>query len=110
MSETTRRLAAIAFADVVDWSRLIEMNDVATLRAWKALRATLIEPSIRERSGRLLEIAGDSVLVEFPSAVAAVIQPAWHPITSRMKTLVEVLAIDSTSRPASIIDSTSRSR
>ena len=72
MSETTRRLAAIAFADVVDWSRLIEMNDVATLRAWKALRATLIEPSIRERSGRLLEIAGDSVLVEFPSAVAAV--------------------------------------
>lgn len=57
---------------MVDWSRLIGLNDVATLRAWKALRATLIEPSIRERSGRLLEIAGDSVLVEFPSAVAAV--------------------------------------
>ncbi|HUQ76786.1 MAG TPA: adenylate/guanylate cyclase domain-containing protein [Burkholderiales bacterium] len=70
--ETTRRLAAIAFADVVDWSRLIEMNDVATLRAWKTLRATCIEPSIRKHSGRLLEIAGDSVLVEFPSAVAAV--------------------------------------
>jgi class 3 adenylate cyclase len=65
-------LAAIAFADVVDWSRLIEKSDVDTLRAWKALRSELIEPTIRRYSGRLLEIAGDSVLVEFPSAVAAV--------------------------------------
>ncbi len=32
---------------------------------------------------------------------AAVIQPACRPITSRMKTFVEVLAIDSTSSPAS---------
>jgi len=72
VAETERRLAAIAFADVVEWSRLIERNDVETLRAWKALRAELIEPSIRSHGGRLLEIAGDSVLVEFPSAVAAV--------------------------------------
>ena len=67
-----RRLAAIAFADVAGWSRLIEQNDVETLRAWKTLRAELIEPKIREHGGRLLEIAGDAVLVEFPSAVAAV--------------------------------------
>jgi class 3 adenylate cyclase len=56
----------------VDWSRLVEKSDVETLRAWKALRSALIEPAIRKYSGRLLEIAGDSVLVEFPSAVAAV--------------------------------------
>lgn len=67
-----RRLAAIAFADVAGWSRLIEQNDVATLTAWKAVRGQLIEPKINEHSGRLLEIAGDAVLVEFPSAVAAV--------------------------------------
>ena len=72
VTETTRRLAAIAFADVVDWSRLVESNDVGTLRAWKALRSGLIEPAIQRHGGRLLEIAGDSVLVEFPSAVAAV--------------------------------------
>ncbi|HWM41933.1 MAG TPA: adenylate/guanylate cyclase domain-containing protein [Burkholderiales bacterium] len=72
MTETTRRLAAVAFADVVGWSRLIEKSDEATLHAWKALRADLIEPAIRQHNGRLLEIAGDSVLVEFPSAVAAV--------------------------------------
>jgi class 3 adenylate cyclase/TolB-like protein/tetratricopeptide (TPR) repeat protein len=57
---------------VAGWSRLIEKSDVATLRAWKALQADLIEPTIRRHGGRLLEIAGDSVLVEFPSAVAAV--------------------------------------
>src|SRR5215510_12925312 len=68
----TRRLAAVAFADVAGWSRLVEIDDAGTLRAWTALRATLIEPKIREYGGRLLEIAGDAVLVEFPSAVAAV--------------------------------------
>jgi class 3 adenylate cyclase/TolB-like protein len=72
VAEITRRLAAIAFADVAGWSRLIEKNDVETLRAWKAMRAALIEPKISEYGGRMLEMAGDSVLVEFPSAVAAV--------------------------------------
>ena len=70
--EITRRLAAVAFADVAGWSRLIEKSDVGTLQSWKALRSTLIEPKIIEHGGRLLELAGDSVLVEFPSAVAAV--------------------------------------
>lgn len=64
----TRRLAAIAFADVVGWTRLIERSDVETLRAWKALRADLIEPKVREHGGRLLEVAGDAVVIEFPSA------------------------------------------
>ena len=72
MPETTRRLAAIAFADVAGWSRLIAQSDVGTLRAWKALQAEVLEPTIRQHRGRLIEIAGDSVLVEFPSAVAAV--------------------------------------
>jgi TolB-like protein/Tfp pilus assembly protein PilF len=68
----TRRLAAVVFADVAGWSRLVEKNDVDTLRAWKALRADIIEPRTREHGGRLLEVAGDAVLIEFPSAVAAV--------------------------------------
>ena len=79
-ASVTRRLAAVAFADVVNWSRLIERNDVATLRSWKALRSELIEPKIQEHGGRLLEIAGDSVLVEFSSAVAAV---SWALDTQR---------------------------
>ena len=77
----TRRLAAIVFADVVGWSRLIEQSDVETLRAWKALRSDFIEPKIAEYGGRLLEIAGDAVLIEFPSAVAAV---SWALDVQRM--------------------------
>jgi TolB-like protein/class 3 adenylate cyclase len=79
----TRRLAAVAFADVAGWSRLVERNDVDTLRAWKAVRAEIIEPRIREHGGHLLEIAGDSVLVEFPSVVASV---RWALDTQRAMT------------------------
>ncbi len=75
-----RRLAAIAFADVAGWSRLIEKNDANTLRAWKELRSDLIEPVILEHGGRLIEVAGDAVLAEFPSAVAAV---SWALATQR---------------------------
>jgi len=72
VGDITRRLAAVTFADVAGWSRLIEKSDVDTLRAWKAVRADVIEPQIDAHRGRLLEIAGDSVLVEFPSAFEAV--------------------------------------
>jgi TolB-like protein/class 3 adenylate cyclase len=67
-----RRLAAIAFADVVGWTRLIERDDAAAVSAWKSVQRELIEPNIKAFSGRLIEVAGDAVLVEFPSAVEAV--------------------------------------
>ena len=67
-----RRLAAIAFADVAGWTLEIERDDAATLQAWKTLRSEVIEPLIRVHEGRLIEIQGDSMLVEFASAVAAV--------------------------------------
>jgi adenylate cyclase len=67
-----RRLAAIAFADVVGWTRLVERDDAAAVSAWKAVQRELIEPNIKAFSGRLIEVAGDAVLVEFPSAVEAV--------------------------------------
>jgi TolB-like protein/class 3 adenylate cyclase/Tfp pilus assembly protein PilF len=76
----TRRLAAIAFADVADWSGHVAKSDVDALRAWKALRADIIEPKLVEHGGRVLEIAGDAVLVEFRSAVAAV---TWAVDTQR---------------------------
>jgi adenylate cyclase len=80
VSTVTRRLAAIAFADVVGWSRLVERNDLDTLRAWRALRTDLIEPKFREHGGRLHETSGDALLIEFSSAVKAV---AWALETQR---------------------------
>ncbi len=72
MASITRRLAAVAFADVAGWSRLVEANELEAVRAWNALRTGLIEPKIREHAGRLVDLAGDAVFVEFPSAVDAV--------------------------------------
>jgi class 3 adenylate cyclase len=67
-----RRLAAIAFANVVGWSRLVERDDVAAATAWKAVQVELIKPHMPAFGGRLIEVAGDAVLVEFSSAVEAV--------------------------------------
>jgi TolB-like protein/class 3 adenylate cyclase/Flp pilus assembly protein TadD len=80
VSSVTRRLSAVAFADVVSWSSLIEQNDVRTLRAWKALRSELIDPKFREFRGHLQQTTGDGILVEFASAVDAV---SWALETQR---------------------------
>ncbi len=67
-----RRLAAILAADVVGYSRLMEMAEAATLARLKAHRAELIDPLLVEHGGRLIKLMGDGALVEFPSVVEAV--------------------------------------
>lgn len=67
-----RRLAAILSADVVGYSRLMEVDEDGTIAALRALRAEVFDPRIAECGGRIANTAGDSLLVEFPSAVAAV--------------------------------------
>jgi adenylate cyclase len=71
-SAINRRLAAIAFADVAGFSRLMALNDVETVRRWKALRTQVMEPHMIRHGGRLVDLAGDGMLVEFTSAVNAV--------------------------------------
>ena len=67
-----RRLAAVAFADVVGFSKLVAQDDVAAMQDWKELRAILIEPKIEEHHGKTLRVVGDGMLIEFGSAVDAV--------------------------------------
>jgi adenylate cyclase len=71
MEQITRRLAAVAFADVASWSHLVEVNELRALRGWNSLRTRVIEPLIAAHHGRLVDMAGDAVLVEFTSAVDA---------------------------------------
>ena len=83
MSALNRRLAAIAFADVAGFSRLMALNDVETVRRWKELRTLVMEPHMLRHGGRLVDLAGDGMLVEFSSAVNAVrwaadVQRAQH--------------------------------
>jgi len=69
---TVRRLAAILVADVVGYSRLMELDEVGTLTALKAHRDELFDPVIAEHRGRIVKLMGDGTLVEFASVVDAV--------------------------------------
>ena len=71
-SAIRRRLAAIAFADVAGFSRLIALNELETLRRWKILRTEIMAPHMERQGGRVTQTPGDAVLAEFPSVVNAV--------------------------------------
>ena len=72
MQREQRRLAAILAADVAGYSRLMAVDEAGTLARFRALRAEVIEPKIAEYHGNIVGSAGDSLLVEFASAVNAV--------------------------------------
>ncbi len=63
------RLSTILVADVVGYSRLMREDETGTLECLKSLRKELVQPSIRERTVKLM---GDGLLAEFPSIVEAV--------------------------------------
>src|SRR5829696_8875597 len=66
-----RRLAAIFVADVAGYARLINHDEVGTLRTLAAHRQ-IMDGLIAAHGGRIANTAGDSVLAKFPSAVDAV--------------------------------------
>jgi len=66
-----RKLVAVLAADVVGYSRLMGADEAGTLLHLKTLRAEVIDPKIAQFNGRLVGTAGDSLLIEFRSAVDA---------------------------------------
>ena len=72
MQRERRKLAAIVAADVVGYSRLIGVDEEATIQALRSHRLEFIDPAILEHGGRIANTAGDSLLLEFASAVDAV--------------------------------------
>ena len=67
-----RRLTTILATDVAGYSRLVGEDEEGTLQRLRALRAELINPAIERHRGRIVNTAGDSILVEFTSVVDAV--------------------------------------
>lgn len=67
-----RRLTTILAADVAGFSRLIAADEEGTIAAQRGHREELIDPLLDEHGGRIANTAGDSLLIEFPSAVGAV--------------------------------------
>jgi adenylate cyclase len=67
-----RRLAAVMAADVVGYSRLMELDEATTLAALKDRRRRILNPLLATHQGRIVKLMGDGFLAEFGSAVNAV--------------------------------------
>src|ERR1700751_3203344 len=68
---TTRRLAAILAADVVGYSRLMEVDEEGTHERLQAHFRLQIEPKIDQYHGHVVKRTGDGLLAEFLSVVDA---------------------------------------
>ena len=66
-----RRLAAIVAADVVGYSRLMDLDEVGTARTLLEHRS-VTDVLVAKHGGRIVKTTGDGVLLEFPSVVDAV--------------------------------------
>lgn len=78
----TRKLAAIFYADVAGYSRLMGLDEVGTHRQL-AVSLDLIADRIQNAGGKVVHYAGDAILASFDSVVAATncaigIQRAMH--------------------------------
>lgn len=67
-----RRLSAILAADMVGYSRLVEVDEIGTLERHRAFLDEIIAPAIDSFNGRLVKEMGDGILSEFPSVIEAV--------------------------------------
>jgi adenylate cyclase len=67
-----RRLAAIAFVDIVGYSILMARDEARTHQSWMSVLRDVIRPLALEHHGNIVKSTGDGVLVEFASALDAV--------------------------------------
>lgn len=82
-----RRLVAIAFADIAGYSILMAAAEQRTYERWMALLGEVIRPAVQHWRGRLIQISGDGIVVEFTSALDAV---EWaRDLQSRLRLMPE---------------------
>jgi class 3 adenylate cyclase len=67
-----RRLAAILYADMVGYSRLMELGETSTLEVLRAIWDGLAVPVVAAGGGRIVGTAGDSMLALLASVIADV--------------------------------------
>ncbi len=66
-----RRLVAVVAADVVGYTRMMEMQEQDTHQRLKRLRSDVLEPEVAARHGRIIRNTGDGFLAIFDSALNA---------------------------------------
>ena len=67
-----RKLVSVFVADVVGYSRLMELDEEGTHARLNAIQQDLLKPKISEHRGQIIKNTGDGALVEFASVVDAV--------------------------------------
>jgi adenylate cyclase len=67
-----RKLTTILVADLVDYSRMMAVDEERVIARLRAVRAGIVDPEIELSGGRIIKSMGDGLLVDFPSPVAAV--------------------------------------
>jgi adenylate cyclase len=70
-TEVDRKIAVILVADVVGYSKHMERDENATLKAYAECEK-ILKTCLKKYKGSIFNTAGDSALAEFPSAVNAV--------------------------------------
>jgi len=60
-------------ADVAGYSRLMERDEAGTHARLLEIRAEVTDPAVRRHGGRIVRTVGDGILVEFPSAMSALV-------------------------------------
>src|SRR4051794_41794230 len=67
-----RRLAAIAFTDIVGYSILMASDERRTHARWMWILDEIIRPEAAKHHGVIVKWTGDGLLAEVPSALGAV--------------------------------------
>ena len=70
-TDIDRKIAVILVADVVGYSKHMERDENATLKAYAECEK-ILKTCLKKYKGSIFNTAGDSALAEFPSAVNAV--------------------------------------
>ena len=88
--EGSRKLMAILAADAAGYSRLMQIDDRGTVATLDAYRAIFRE-HIEAHEGRIVDMAGDSILAVFDSPTEAVraafeiTSPRFTPMRKRIR-------------------------
>jgi hemerythrin-like metal-binding protein len=67
-----RRLAAVLFADVAGFSRLVGENEAEAIAAWCSCWHQIVKPAVVARAGRVVKNTGDGFIAEFALTTDAV--------------------------------------